>query len=676
MPMASVRLVPGVNVEKTLSANEAGVSESQLLRYKDGLLQTMGGWQSFVGTARPTTSSMHARQDSRNTDCLGVGALTQLLVIASSATGNVTPEQTTTNPTPSVSITSGSTIVQVNDPGSGAQVYNSVYFNTPISVGNLLLHGGYKITNILSTGSYQINSSIAASTTLSSAGTLPSFAATVGAANVSVTIPNMSFMGISSLSAGESVTFRASTTLANLSIFGSYAINSVSDSTSFIINAGQNSSATTTATMHASLAQLLYYITVGPQSSGSGFGAGGYGTGGFGSGIATTGAAGTPITAIDWSLANWGEIFLACPKNGAIYIWSPESGFQNVQVVPTASFFNGVIFVSMPQQILVAWKSVQNLQLDTQDNLMVRWSDSEDYTNWVASNQTTAGSFHLPTGSVIMGGLQAPNYGVIWTDIDVWIMQYVGGDVIFNFSRVGTGCGLVGQHAAGVIGNEVYWCGQSSFFKLGNDGVKPIPCTVWDYIFQNTNPLYANKIFCAPNSAFNEISWFFPSINATECDSYVKLNILEGEWDYGLMPRTAWVDVSIFGNPLGIDNTGVVYQHEQGASVPGTPVTSFRTGWWAIAEGNELSFVDYVIPDFKWSVYSGVQDAQVNVTFYAVDYPGDTPRSYGPYTVTRTTEYLTPRIRGRLVSMLVSSNNNVFWRLGNIRYRYAVSGRR
>lgn len=676
MPMASIILRPGVNTERTLSLNEAGVSQSQLLRYKDGILQTVGGWQTFVGTVGSTTRVMHAWLDTRNTDWLGVGALTQLLVISSSNSGNITPEQTTTNPVPNFSISSGSTVVQVVDANSGPQLFNSVYFNTPVSIGNLLLHGAYHITNVLSTGSYQINSSIAASTTIASSGVLPSFAVSSGSANVTVTMPNMSFMNISSLSAGSNITFRADTTIANLLISSGYTINSILDSSSFVINAGTNSSATTTATMNASLAQLLYYITVGPQSSGSGFGAGGYGTGGFGSGIATTGAAGTPITATDWSLANWGEIFLACPKNGAIYIWPPESGYQNVQVITEAPFFNGGIFISMPQQILVAWRSVADLALDTQDNLMVRWSDAGDYTNWTASNQTAAGSFHIPTGSIIMGGLQAPNYGVIWTDVDAWIMQYVGGDVIFNFSRVGTGCGLIGQHAAGVIANEVYWCGQSSFFKLGNDGVKPLPCSVWDYIFQNINPTYKSKVFCAPNSAFNEISWFFPSINATECDSYVKYNILENEWDYGTMPRTAWIDVSIFGNPLAVDNSGVIYQHEQGAAVPGTPVTSFRTGWWSVTEGNDLAFIDYVIPDFKWSLYSGASDAQVQVTFYAVDYPGDTPRSYGPYTVSVNTEYITPRIRGRLVSMLVSSNNNVFWRLGRIRYRYAISGRR
>lgn len=671
MPMVSVNLIPGVNTEKTLAANEAGVSQAQLLRYKDGMIQTMGGWASILGVTVPSTvRDLHAWQDISAVDWLSAAATNNLIVATSSASYDVTPQTITSNVAPNVSISSGSQLVTIVDANSGPSVYNTVYFNTPISIGNLFLNGAYPITSVLSTGSYIITSSVAASTTITSSGKLPTFNTTLGSAIVTVNISNNNF----TTTLGSQQSFRAPTTVDGLVITGAYQISSIIDSTAFTITATTQASSTNTATMNSSLAQYVYYVTLGPPPTGIGFGGGGFGTGGFGTGAATAGTPGTPITAIDWSEDNWGEVLLACPKDGAIYTWSPHSGFQNTQVINQAPFFNGGIFVSMPQQILVAWKSIQST--GTQDNLIVRWSNALDYTNWTVSNQTTAGSFHIPTGSVIVGGMQAPNYGVIWTDIDVWIMQYIGGDIIFNFTRAGAGCGLIGQHAAGVIAGEVYWCGKSSFFKLGSAGVEPVQCTVWDYIFQNMNPTYAYKIRCCPNSAFNEISWEFPSINAIENDSYVKYNILEKEWDYGLMSRTAWIDVSVLGNPISTDTNGTIFQHETGQAFPGTPVTSFRTGWWAIADGNELSFVDWLLPDFKWSLYSGAQDSQINITIFAADYPGDTPRSYGPFTVTQATEYINPRLRGRLMSMLVQSNNNIFWRLGRIRYRVAPSGRR
>ena len=72
----------------------------------------------------------------------------------------------------------------------------------------------------------------------------------------------------------------------------------------------------------------------------------------------------------------------------------------------------------------------------------------------------------------------------------------------------------------------------------------------------------------------------------------------------------------------------------------------------------------------------GTQNATLNMTFYAADYPNQTPVSYGPYTLTSSTQYITPRIRGRLISIYVASNDlGSFWRIGNVRYRVKTDGK-
>jgi len=428
--------------------------------------------------------------------------------------------------------------------------------------------------------------------------------------------------------------------------------------------------------MNGGLVEMVYFIATGPSGGGGGWGVGGYGLGGWGTGSAVTATTGTPITASDWTQDNWGEVLVACPTGGPIYTWSPDSGFTNASVLTTGPMFNGGIFVSMPQQILVAWGSCQTTGV--QDPLIVKWSDQGDYTQWNITSQTAAGAFHIPTGSYISGGLQAPSFGVIWTDIDCWIQQYVGGVAIFNFTRVGTGCGLIGKHAAGVIGGNVYWCGFNNIFMLGPNGVTSIPCSVWDFLYQNLNTTYQGQIRCAPNSTFNEITWFFPSAASTgQNDSYIKLNIIENEWDYGTLARAAWTDVSPLGTPIGTDQSNI-YQHEMTENAAGSPIgASFTTGYWAIADGNQLSFVDWILPDMKFGTYSGSKTASCQISFSSLDYPGDTPRTYGPYTFTNATEYINVRIRGRLLSMTVqTTDSNSFWRIGNLRYRFAPAGRR
>jgi hypothetical protein len=96
-----------------------------------------------------------------------------------------------------------------------------------------------------------------------------------------------------------------------------------------------------------------------------------------------------------------------------------------------------------------------------------------------------------------------------------------------------------------------------------------------------------------------------------------------------------------------------------------------------IAEGEDLAFVDQIIPDMKFDYFGGAASAQVYFTFNVVDWPGNTSTSYGPYLVTSTTEYISVRFRGRQMSVTVSSTDNgSFWRLGRIRYRWAPAGRR
>jgi len=328
----------------------------------------------------------------------------------------------------------------------------------------------------------------------------------------------------------------------------------------------------------------------------------------------------------------------------------------------------------------VAWRSTQSTGV--QDLLIVRWSNAGDYTNWIVSNLTTAGSFRIPTGSFIIGGIQCPVFGLISTDLDVWTMTYVGGLIIFNFNRVGTGCGWLSSHACGVLAGNPYWIGTNNFFTLSQNGVNPMPCTVWDWVFQNLSPSLANrrKTRVAVNSAFNEIAWFFCSASTLgEPDSYAKVHIegQEYEWDYGTLSRTAWIDVSVLGMPIGAGNTGQLYQHENGNAITGAGLPTFRSGWFTIAEGMELPFIDFIIPDFIWGTFAGSKDATVVITFFGTDALGAPPFTYGPFTVNQATPYINCRIRNKFLSVQVQSNaSSEFWRLGRVRFRMAHSGRR
>lgn len=696
MPHQSVKLVPGVNVTDTPALNQAGVSQSQLIRYvpdtaNGGVIQKLGGWTKFYGnTTSAIVRALWAWMDTEAVAHLAFGTETsgggtaQLGVITNGNAINITPRYAADDVTPAASSTSGSSYVTITDATTGGITnYDTVFIATQIAIGGVVLYGLYPCdpNGYIGPTTYTVQAintlgQPQAATATSSSPVLPLFSTTSGNASVQVTLPNHG------LAVGDRFPVLLSTTVGGSTFVGPYPVQTVIDADNFTIVADTLPTSTTTGYLNGNLAHFIYGFGVGAIPHGTGYGVGGYGTGGYGTGTAVVPATGTAIDATDWTLDNWGENLIACPIRTAtnpqyqpIYIWDAIGGSPTATVIGQGPSISDGIFVAMPQRQIVAWGTTFD---GIADPLLIRWCDVNDYTTWLGTVTNQAGSYRLAKGSKIVGALQTPQQGLIWTDIGVWSMQYTGPPYIYSFNEIGSGCGMIGRKAAGSLGGVVYWMGASQFFMLGGEGVQPLPCPVWDVVFQDIDTTHASRIRCAVNSRFGEIAWYYPTISSGgEVTAYVKFNAYLGVWDYGTLGRSAWVDQSVLGAPIGADPASLyLYQHETSTDADGAPLlASFQSGYAALSEGDQKMFVDQVWPDAKWSYYGSMPNATLQITFYVTDYPGQTPRIYGPYSVTQATTYISPRFRGRLVAVNVSSSDTgSFWRLGNIRYRVKPDG--
>lgn len=690
MPWGSVTLRPGVDVETTPTLNTAGYAQSSLIRFKAGLAQKLGGWVTYYPNAvGGIPRALHAWRDLNEDDLLAVGATTSLGVISGADFYEIMPQRLTSDFAPNFSTTIGSPDVTVTDANIlNVTTYDSVEFKVPISVGGLILAGVYAIDLVLSPTSYRIVAAADATATVANGGQAPFFTTTTGLATVAVSLANHG------LSVGDTIVFPLAATGNGVTIQGTYRVASVTSATVFVIAVDTAANANGIVFMNFSNARIEYQISLGPtETGGSGYGTGTYGTGGYGTGVTVTAQTGTPITAVDWTFDNWGSTLLACPEGGGVYQWTPGTGFATATFLSGAPPFNGGIFVAAPAQILIAWGSTEYHTIGAdQDPLAYNWSDQLDFTFWEAGviNPSTglfsqAGGNRIPTGSRIVAGVQAPQQALLWTDIDLWAINYIGNPTIGTFgqTKISSSCGAIGSHCVGQLGNTVMWMGRSNFFAFSGGGVTPMPCSVWDAVFQDLDIGNAWKVRAAPNTPFNEMWWFYPSLSggSGENDSYVKVNITDGAWDYGpvnALSRSAWIDQSVLGMPIGASPDGVIYQHETGENAGGQPMLwSFRTGYWMIAEGQDVALVDLVIPDFRFGLWNGANDAVIQITLYSVMYPGDPNEIvYGPFTVTSSTEKISTRMRGRQMAIEVSGGDlGSFVRLGRVRYRWAPSGR-
>jgi hypothetical protein len=649
-----------------------------MLRWRDGLPEKLGGWKKFYnGTIGSRIQALNAWTSLNNVNFLAVGAASSLNVIANNALTNLTPQTLTTNSSVNFSTVNTSATVTIVDTNiNSITTFDTVFLATPVAIGGIVLFGTYAIQSIVSSTSYTIKAASVATSTVNNAGAVPSFTTTASSANVTVTLT------AHGLIVGSTLNFPIATTVGGLTIQGNYTVTSVTDANNFVIStSGPATSNAGPTSMNSGNAQFQYLIGLGPISGGSGWGTGGWGTGGWGNSTGSGPQTGTPVTATDWTITNWGEDLIACPKGGGIYFWPPESGYQTAVPIPTAPPFNAGIMVAMPQQILVAWGSTANLSLgSSQDPLLVKWSNAGDFTNWTPSTSDLAGSFRIPRGSTVIGGFQSSFRTLLFTDVEAYAMDYIGFPLVFAFNKVGNNCGLIARPAVAELGGIVFWMGQNNFFALSGGGVQPVRCPVWDAVFQDLDTSNSSKVVAASNSAFNEVWWFYPSLSGGtgDNDSYVKYNLVDQAWDYGKLPRTAWLDVSILGTPIAAGTDQNLYQHEQTNDAAGSPISpSFTTGYFSITEGHDIVFLDWFLPDMRFGLFNNSPSASVQFSFSTIMYTGDTPVSFGPYTVTSTTEFIPLRFRARFVSVTVSSNDTgSFWRLGRPRFRYAIDGKR
>lgn len=683
MPFGSVKLIPGVNVERTPTLNEAGYSSSQLIRWRDGLAQKYGGWEAFYPLAvAGVPRDLHAWQDLNQTNRLAIATTAQLGVITGGSLQAITPQTFQSDFAPDFTTTLGSPLVEIDDPNLTATptVFDSVYFNTPISVGGIILSGLYPIEVITGASSYQVRAAMDATAAVANGGAVPEFNTITDSANVTVDFEDH---GLSVLAPENTIVFPIPTTGNGVTIDGLYNAASVTGVDDFVIQSNTQATGTGAFEMNGGEVQLIYYIALGPPAAGVGFGIGGYGLGGYGTGVTPSVQTGTPITALDWTQDNWGQILLACPKNGGIYYWDPTGGFLNASLVSSGPIFNTGMFVSTSAQILVTFGSTIAQQIGVlQDPMLVQWSDSGNFFDFTPSDTNLARNFRIPIGSRIVAGLPVSNQNLIWTDLDLWIMNFIGFPNVYGFNKIGAGAGAASMHSIQQLRGGVYWMGKSNFYRYAGNGVEVMECPIWDVVFQNLNLDFIDNVRSMPNTAFNEIGYFYPSTASVsgENDSYVKFNITEPSkpWDYGAMARSAWTDQNVFGPPLGANPGGVIYQHETGYNAAGQPMAwSYSTGYFRFAEGEEYVIVDHWRPDFKFGEHGQAQGAQIQMTFNVVNFPGETPRSYGPYTVDQATKYLSTRFRGGLVSITFSGNDmDSFSRLGYVRYRFSPDGRR
>lgn len=675
MPLHTLRIKPGVEIEQSAFLNSVQLTASNLIRWYGGLPQKLGGWlQKSAMTLIGTCRGLHGWTDVPGIPYLAAGTEQRLEVMIGGALNDITPIVQTTNPAVAFTTTMGSTSVEILDAGNGPSAGDWIYLATQVSIGGIVLFGYYRVATIVSSTQYTVIAATPATASAGPGGAVPAYTTTNTQPTVSVALNNHGFV------AGTSI-FDAvvSTTVATIIIAGQYTVTSVTDANNFVITTTGIANASTTASENAGNAQIRYLLLSGSSTN---IALSGYGTGLYGEGLYGTSGTGVGIQYLrQWSLDNFGQDLIASPSNGAIYYWQPPTVTPALIVSPDAPIYNTAMFVMPQAGIIVALGAETG---STQEPLLIRWCAVGDFTDWVPSATNQAGDYVIPSGSALIGGLAVGLGAWIWTDQDAWVMTYLGFPLVFGFNRVASNCGLLAQRCAGVVGSLIMWLGNNQFYQASvGGGVDPIECPVWDFYWDNVDLTQPQQIHCATNTIFNEMAWHFPlkvssSLwNALAPMGYVKYNFVEKVWDYGLSPqyqRTAWDNHAVLAiGVVGTDLNGLIQQHEIGFDANGVGMQwSWQTGFWTIQEGDDFIYADLIIPDFVTAGTLPVMTPTVLVT----DYPQSDEISVVTPMINPGSNWITFSGRGRYFALgMAGSDLGTFNRLGGLKWRAAPDGK-
>ena len=494
---------------------------------------------------------------------------------------------------------------------------------------------------------------------------------------------------------GDFVFFTSSTTIGGNILLGTdtYPV-SVINANTFAIDVATTSSV---AQSSSGGGTIHYLISNGVDNAATGLG---YGAGSYNAGVSTVGgrAWNSPTSAgasdffsqiTQWSLDNWGEDVVANRRGGTIYYFDSDASTSPLRAVKVSGSTNSTpttvnsIIVSPNDRHLITLGTNQfgttASPTGTYDPLTVRWSNQEDYTNFVPSISSTSGEVILTDGTEIVGAKRSRNAVNIWTDNSLWAMSFVGPPFIFNFNQLGTNCGLIAPHAAIDYDGASIWMGHDNFYMFDGQ-VKNLDCTVRRFVFDRLNMDQKDKIFCGINSEFKEVIWLYPSTNSNECDSYVIYSPTEGYWTIGSSIFTTFADKNTFSNTITTGTVGTannLYNNEPDGvyTADGVSQPSFiESADFDIASGNDIMFLSRIIPDFD------ISDGSLSFSIKTKDFPeSGTAREKPnpPHVITNATTKIDMRARGRQGRIRVSCNAaNTSWRWGSIRLAIQPDGRR
>ena len=633
MPLQLLQYKPGIVKDITeYSAGKNGPFwiDSNLIRFRNGYPTKVGGWQKntiyrtdSAGTITNTETTLQGiarrmvfwRATSDGEDRIAVGTHNHLYIVQDDVLYDITPLRDT-------SATATTTSEALDNSETEIDLTSVTGFTTAGAViidSEIITYTG--ISSLTLTGCTRGTNSTAVATHVSGATATQALIGPIATTDESTTLTITDTAH--GAKQGDFVVFSGATatggvTAENLNRPEGYEITAITTNT-FTVTAPNE--ATSTVSAGGGNAIVIKYLIgidakLGTQSSAPalGWGVGGWGNEEWGNARSAS-ESDVNLDNSSWSLSLWGEDLIATVRGGAIYWWDTSGTVANraslVSAESSATSIPAiarVTTVSFPDRHFIAGGCSQYGGGGNLDEMLVRWSNQEDFTAFAPTATNTAGDQRLEIGTKIVAMVSSREETLISTDEAIYGMTFVGPPFTFSFRLLSSNSGAAGLNTMINIDGDVYWMGKRNFYRY--DGrVTELPCPVQQYVFNRMQTRYIDKVVVGHNKRFKEITWWYVSNDVEFTITVSGFSWFYFLFSYWFFGQTVSVgDMLLIRNGAGINWCGTGSDFE--------PVTYSRAKVTKIDPNNPNKFtvllecadptfpgevVNFVAPPTTWS---------------------------------------------------------------------------
>ena len=618
MALTKVQFKPGIDKEGTQYSADSGWFDSDKIRFRKGRVETIGGWAKYVPTA--------IKGVARSLKDWGTAAGAKYLGIGTNLKVYVEAGGLVSDITPIRATTAAGDVTFAASNGSSTLTVSDTAHGAVI--GDFVTFSGAvslggQITAAVLNQEYEI-------------------ASIIDANSYTVTAQDTS---------GNEVTADASDTgNGGASVVGAYQIN-----------IGTNA-----------------YI------GNTGWGVNGWGDSAFGESSAIS----FTNQLRQYSQDVFGDDLLFNARGGGVYYWDESAGVSTRAVAlsalggasgaPTAAL---QIMVSDIDRHVICF-GVNPLGSSDIDPLFIRWSDQENAADWTPTATNSAGGQVLSTGTTIVGAVKTRQEILVFTDVGIQSMRYVGSPFIFSFAPVAENVSMISPNAAVAAADSVFFMDREGFYVY-RGAVQRLPCSVLNYVFSNLQFEQRFKIFAVSNPDDTEVTWFYP-VGETDADitNYVTYNYLEDVWSIGTMERGAYIHAPTKEYPIAASNNvtnldaNYLYLQEYGYMAEGQPIDAYvESGGISLGDGEQFISMRRVLPDFSFRGASSAADITIEVK--GKDFPLGSETLLDTAEIESNTGQFHIRARTREAIIKISSSADGYgWTLGDLRFDIRTDGKR